>query len=200
MCGASWCGSPWGVSAAVWVDATAGRRRLVLSDELGDHVRVKIMRRLRLVLRRIFRPFGRRFDDFRPCGRLLDGDLRLGRRLRPLRRHRLRLGRRRRFGFGRRRRRGLRRRSFCFWRGRGLRRRLCGRAQVGWRLGRGGRGLRRGFGVFLAVHDLVEFAQRYRFDRNRFRTVRESRRSREAKQKQRQHRPVERGGARKTRI
>src|SRR6202044_1745714 len=88
-----------------------------------------------------------------------------------------------RFGVRRRRhirflrRRGFRRRVLGFRRrGRGLgglRFRRRGRRGL-WRGRRRGRGLGGGFGVLFAVGDLIEFAQRNGFNRDRFGRVRES--------------------------
>ena len=165
---------------AVRVGATARRRRPALSDELGDRVRVIIARLLRLLRLRLLRPLGRRVDDLWPLRRqhrrVFERELWRGRRLGSRGRRRLGFGRRRRLRLGRRRRLRFRRR-----RGR----RLFGGAEIRRRLRRRRRRRRRrGLRLLLAVGDLVEFAQRDRFNRDRFRTVRESRSRSETEQDQ----------------
>ena len=68
--------------------------------------------------------------------------------------------------------------------------------------GGGGEGVawRRGFGVLLAIGDLVEFAHRDSFNRNGFRGVGEFRRGGEAEQEQGEQPPMQRCGAREIRI
>ena len=197
-----------------------GGRRLALADQLGDRVRVEVARRLGLLRRRLLRPLGRRIEEFWPHGRLnrrlLDGELRRRRRLAVVRAASVQApaeaspplwaaagvsaagsrllaawaeAARRGLRFGRRGRRRL-------WRGRRLR----GRAQICRRRRRRGRGLWRGFGVLFAIGDLIEFAQRNGFNRDRFGSVCELRSRGEAEQEQRQQRPVQRCGACKIRI
>ena len=203
MCGASWCGSPCGVAEAVWLGAAVGVLPwpISLAIEFGSKLRDG------LGFSGLLRPLGRRIDELWPHRRLnrrfLDGGLRRRRRwlLGSFGRHRFGVRRRRRIRFLWRR--GFRRRVLGFWRrGRGLRGLRFGRRgrRRLWRGRRRGRGLWRGFGVLFAVGDLIEFAQRNGFNRDRFGSVCESRSRGEAEHEQRQQRPVQRCGARKIRI
>ena len=191
MCGASWCGSPCGVAAAVWVGAAVGVLPwpISLAIEFGS----KLRDGLGLLRRRLLRPFGRRIDEFWPHGRLnrrfLDGEPSAGRGggwgrsggigSGSRRRRRIRFGRRR--GFWRRSSRllaaGVGGGGAVSGLGGGVGAGCGGAAlrsaQIRGRGRRRGRGLRRGFGVLFAVGDLIEFAQRNGFNRNRFRSVRE---------------------------